>query len=787
VLRRFSIFYMKPILLILSFLSLSAAVAAQNNNTLTGYIKDKKSRESLPGAGVRCGPNITFTNNYGFFSLSLPSANPGDTVFFFAIGYNDTGILFGALQTNQPIDIQLEESSIQLKNVEISTERILLPAGLEKLSKKQIQALPSLLGEKDAMKVIQLLPGVQRGNEGNSGLYVRGGSPDQNLVILDDAPVYNLSHFFGLFSVFNGDAIKSLNFYKGNIPARYGGRLSSVLDVTMQDGNKSEWKGEGGIGLLSSRFVLNGPLKREKSSILLAARRSYFDLLFSPLLQASNGVGLGYYFQDYNLKVNYQVNPRNYLLLSGYFGKDRFKFSEATSIKKIRNYNRFYWGNSTATLRWNHLGLRNSFVHTALIINKYQFTVDFKNLKAQDADRILSVYSKSSSGIIDMTLKNDWFWTISKHEIRTGGMMQQHLFTPAQINFQNDLAPIQNFNFKEQIKAWEGAIYAEDHWKINPSFSTDFGLRAYVMHYENTTKLFPEPRINISYKRPDLPLFQIGYTRTNQFLQLLSNSGISLPTDFWVPSTKEIHPQQADQLSLGAKGSFHEHVYNWSIELYYKQMRNISAYREGSSFIDFSDPTNATPRLVPWRDIILQGSGNAKGLEVLLEKKLGSLTGWLAYTLSKTTHQFAEINNGKAFTPFFDRRHSLNLTAIYKPNPRRTFAVIWVYASPNPVPVPVRTLPVLIDGAIQYVPYYGNRGSIRERNYHRLDLSVQFHKQKKRYLRTWEIGVYNVYNRKNPFYYNLSQKEQASGQSILQVEARSFFMFIPNIAYNFSF
>jgi hypothetical protein len=755
--------------------------------TFGGYILDAASKEALPGATVFCGSTGTTSNVYGYFSVK---AVPTDSIRIVLAGYLSQTIAAGDLQDKDGVvQILLEERSRLLSGVDVVARNEKQETGVDQLSKAQIRALPALMGEKDALKAIQLLPGVQRGNEGNSSLFVRGGTADQNLVLLDEAPVYNLNHFFGLFSVFNGDAIKDLNFYKGFIPAKFGGRLSSVLEMTMLDGNKERWKGEGGIGLLSSRIVLQGPLKKNRSSVLVAARRSYFDLLFSPFLRASNGIGLGYYFQDFNLKANYALNQKNYLIASAYFGKDRFRFSEPAGLEanSKRDYNRLYWKNATTTLRWNHIGRQARFSNTSLIFNRYQFGTDYEDFRGEADQKPLSVYSNSVSGITDLTFKHEWWLTLAGMEVRTGALVTQHLFVPANIRYRNDLTPIENFEQREEAKAAEGGVFWDQKLVFAKYWTLQAGIRGNWMRYDSTQSIFTEPRASLRWSKNKKLGLTLAYTRTNQMLQLLSNTGVSLPTDFWVPSTRAISPQQADQFSLGSNHKIGQRELSLGLEIYYKKMRNIAGFREGSAYIQVDNPNQVVPKIVPWRDILLQGTGDSYGLEVLLEKKQGLWTGWASYTWSKTTHQFDEINGGKPYHPFFDRRHTINLVNFYKPNPRMTFAVIWVFASPNPVALPIKSVPVQVDGDIEYVPYYGQRGQVRHRAYHRLDVSAQFHKKKRRFDRTWEFGVYNLYNQKNPFLYTLDEVKEPNGQTKLAVAAKSLFVFIPNVSYNFSF
>jgi hypothetical protein len=650
---------------------------------------------------------------------------------------------------------------------------------------RQIKTIPALLGEKDVLKVLQLMPGVQKGSEGSSGLYVRGGGPDQNLIILDDAVVYNAYHLFGFFSLFNGDALKSVELTKGGFPARYGGRLSSVLDMNMKEGSKDKLHGEGGIGIISSRLTLEGPLKKDKSSFILSGRRTYADALARPFIPNGDG---GYYFYDLTAKVNYDFGRKDKLYLSGYFGKDRFFITEKYDGNRYKTG--FNWGNATGTLRWNHLFNQKLFTNTSLIFSNYRFRI-FQDDKSKDG----ATYSLDyHSGIRDLGIKQDWdFFPNPQHALKFGVMSTYHQFTPSAVVVKD--SQVNQFSRDvEAIDVVESGLYAEDTYRPFDKVRLNAGFR--LSHYaaEGRQYFRPEPRLAASYSlREDLSV-KASYALMNQYVHLLSNTGIGLPTDLWVPTTARVKPQQSQQVAAGIAKDFIDRGLQLTVEGYYKKMDNIIGYREGASFLLIEDGPEGASR-VSWEDNVTAGQGWSYGTELLLQKKSGRFSGWVGYTLSWTQLQFDELNFGRKYYARYDRRHDLSLVGIYEISPRITLSGSWVYGTGNAITLPVSEylagehVPTAQGGRYgSYLNDYGPKNSFRMAAYHRLDLGIQFHKKMRRHERTWEFSLYNAYSRQNPFFYFTESKtDQATGISKAVLKQIALFPIIPSFSYNFKF
>lgn len=786
---------MKKVLLYFVLLIPVINVAQKNSFTISGYITETGSKENLPGVNIYV-PKLksgTTTNTYGFYSLTLPSDSVELVISY--VGYKPQIIKF-FLSANTPMDFALENNA-QLKEVVVSdtkVERISEDVQMSKIDIpiEQIKNLPALLGEKDVMKVIQLLPGVQKGSEGSSGIYVRGGGPDQNLIILDDATVYNANHLFGFFSLFNGDALKSVELTKGGFPARYGGRLSSVIDMQMKDGNKEKIHGEAGIGLIASRLTMEGPIKKNKASFLFSARRTYMDVLALRFSSPSEPK-TGYFFYDLNAKVNYVIDYKNKLYLSGYFGKDKFyiRESKTDAAAGIRDRGGIDWGNATATLRWNHLINEKLFSNVSLIFTNFLFNIGFESSNKSDTYKL-----RYFSGIRDYSAKADFdYYPNSKHSIKTGIYATYHYFRPDAValkeSHQGSNAPDMTFNAHTNINTYETAAYVEDAFKISEKWRTNVGFRFSNFNVRNESYFNPEPRVSLKYAiRPALSV-KASFATMNQYIHLLSNSGVGLPSDLWVPATNRVKPQQSQQIAAGiAKDlKIKEADYQLSLEGYYKKSRNIIGYKEGASYLNFDFDENGNYKFT-YEDIVTSGKAESYGAEVFLQKKTGKFTGWIGYTLSWTWLKFDELNFGKRFPARYDRRHDISVTGTYKINDHITVSLVWVYGTGNAV-----TLPLSIyqldglnwsgwTGNKKPVYDYGEKNSFRMAPYHRLDLGVQFHKQRKRYERIFEVGVYNAYNRKNPFYYTTSYDYITQTTKLKQI---SLFPIIPSVTWTFKF
>ena len=776
--------------------------------TISGYVYEKGSRETLIGVNVyetSLGVGVT-TNSYGYYAITLPS----DTVevIFSYVGYQLQNRSF-YLNDNIRLDIELEPG-VELEEVVITNEmsrRISQNTRMSHVEVPILQArtIPSLLGEKDMFKVLQLMPGVQSGTEGTSGFYVRGGGPDQNLIILDDAPVYNASHLFGFFSVFNGDAVKNMQLYKGGFPARFGGRLSSVLDIQMKDGNKQKIEGEAGIGLLSSRLTLEGPVVRDKASFLVSGRRTYLDLLARPLMpEDSRG---GYFFYDLNTKFNYDIDPNNRIFASGYFGRDKFFFRDKYSDDRFTDETEggLFWQNSTATVRWNHIFNEKLFANASFIFSDYTLQIYSDDEYKDNLDGSLEKYElKYNSGIRDLGFKYDLSWNpIPNHHIRAGIQVLHHEFTPSAIVLRDD--DTDTFEHSaEKHRSVESGIYAEDEISIGSRLRVNPGIRFSQFFIRGKSYHGLEPRFASNLiLMPELS-WKFSYAAMNQYVHLLSTTGIGLPTDLWVPSTDRISPQSSYQLASGFAYDWLRPSLELSVEGYYKKSSNIIGYKEGASFLLIDDPSGANE--FSWQDNITSGEAWAYGIEFLLQRKQGRLSGWIGYTLSWIEHRFNELNFGEVFPARYDRRHDVSVVGIYEVSPRITLSATWVYATGNTFDLATGRFPVIphqvhdqdITGNnfwFTSANVYDKKNSFRAASYQRLDVGIQFNKNINRFSypvkRTIEIGAYNAYNRKNPFFYYWRESYHSYQENITESERKlmqfSLFPIVPSISVNYKF
>ena len=771
-------------LILCALLGLPTLLIGQNV-VLSGYISDADSGESLFGANVFVAnqPELgTSSNEYGFFSLSLP---PGDYLIKCTyLGYQDwekevglskemrLNIALSEGVTFNPVVVVSSAGDDQVQNTKM---------GVNELQVSTIKQLPVLFGEVDILKALQLLPGVMSGGEGNTGFYVRGGGPDQNLILLDEAVVYNSGHLLGFFSVFNPDAIKSTNLYKGAMPAQYGGRLSSVVDVRMREGNEKHYQLEGGIGLVASRLTAQGPIQKDKSAFIVSGRRSYAFDLAQPFLKNTAFAGTNYHFYDLNTKINYRFSDKDRLYLSGYFGRDVLQYQSA---ERAFYFNMEY-GNATGTLRWNHLLNDKWFMNLSLIYNEYDFS-----FAGGQAEFGVDVFS----GIQDWNAKLDFdYYPNAQHYVQFGAQYIYHRLTPniatatnGEIEFSNEL---------EDQFAHEAGWYVQDEWKLHPKFSLNFGARlSYFQQlgpytskidgteYEAKAPVADywgiEPRITSRWTlRPGQSL-KAGVSRTNQYLHLVSNSTSTLPTDVWVPSSELIQPQIGWQYGIGYFRNFKNDLYESSIELYYKDLQNQIDYRENYVNNVADDLENQ----------FVFGDGRSYGVEFFLKKRKGDLNGWIGYTWSKTDRIFPEINDGNPYPTTYDRRNDLSLVANYKLSDKWTFGAVFVFGTGNTF-TPLQSLYFIEQNL---TVEYGDRNSARLPPYHRLDLSANFtpkpeKNKEKDFQAFWSFSVYNVYNRQNPFfvYYNLDADLNAgtAQASALQV---SLFPIIPSVSWNFS-
>ncbi len=776
------------------FIALPISAFSQKKYSISGYVREKESRELLPGVNIYL-PNLkvgTITNNYGFYSIVLPEG-VYEVVYSF-VGY-DHVVQSIELKANKLVDVEL--TGITLQEVVISGEkgqRISESTDMSMISLpvQQIKQLPSLLGEKDVFKALQLLPGVQKGSEGNSGIYVRGGGPDQNLIILDDAPVYNASHLFGFFSIFNGDALKSVELIKGGFPARYGGRLSSVIEMTMKDGNKQKFSGEAGIGLISSRLVLEGPIKKNVSSFIVSGRRTYIDALIRPFMTREERAG--YYFYDLNAKVNYDIGPKDRVYLSGYFGRDKFNVVTKYGDNE-REEGGLYWQNATATARWNHLFGSRVFSNTSLIYSQYTLSIYNYTKENQNAYTL-----KYSSGIRDLSAKYDLEYNASPfYHLKTGFSLTNHMFAPRAIVERDDANQVYK-NDKTNYESLEGGVYLENNLTFSENLKANAGVRLSTFVADNKNYMALEPRFVMNLRLMNNLSVKAGYAEMNQYIHLLSNTGIGLPTDLWVPSTTRVEPQHSKQISAGIAKDFTDSDVTVTVEGYYKLSDKILGYKPGASFLALDDPTEA--EAFTWEDNVTAGSGTSYGAEFLIHKKTGKLNGWVGYTLSWTKLKFDELNFGKEFWARYDRRHDISVVAIYNIKPSINFSATWVYGTGNAITLPLGDYPAITHNPLEgsgiptgsspwnpyfnYVTDYGEMNSSRMKPYHRLDFAFQFIKIRERYQRTWEVGFYNAYNRKNPFFYFIDE-EYDNNTVTTKLKQVSIFPVIPSVTYSIKF
>jgi len=802
------------VLLALAWLWCTTAEAQQEERyTISGYVEDADTGEKLIAANVFEPEKAkgTTTNVYGFFSLTLPK----DSVYL-AISYVGYETRYFRIYLDKDVNMNFAlGTGAELQEIVVTAdkyERVEQKTQMSQVSVPitQIKKLPALLGEVDILKSLQLLPGVQSGGEGTSGLYVRGGSPDQNLILLDGVPVYNVSHLFGFFSVFNADAIKNVTLTKGGYPARFGGRLSSVLEINMNEGNIKEFKGTGSIGLISSRLTLEGPIWKNRTSFIVSGRRTYLDILAKPFIKNAskqeedadfNG---GYYFYDVNAKINHKFNEKDRLYASIYTGDDRFNFKlDETSDQPLnpQDYEStlstksgLNWGNITSALRYNHLFSNKLFSNITATYSRYKLTTDL-GVNERETLNGEVVYdsdfaARYLSDVEDVSAKIDLDYLPNpSHHIRFGASATHHTFKPGALNI--DITEYQSFSVdtligQDNATSLDYTAYVEDEITIGQSFKANIGVHASAFVVEGETYTSVQPRVGLRYLLPGDLALKASYATMTQYLHFLTNEGLGLPTDLWLPSTERIAPEQSWQAAFGVAKTFNDQ-FEFSVEGYYKKMTNLISYKEGASFIDLGD----------WQDKIEQGVGESYGAEFFIQKKKGKTTGWLGYTLAWTNRQFENINGGRVYPFKYDRRHDISAVVIHEFGERISASATWVYGTGNAVTLPVsKSLVYIPDNNGDYnsveVERPSSKNAFRMDPYHRLDIGVDFIKQKKRYKRRFTIGAYNVYNRKNPFFiYSVEGDtwDPYSGTYVDQQEFRQFSIFtiIPSFSWGFEF
>ncbi|HEU4717828.1 MAG TPA: TonB-dependent receptor [Bacteroidia bacterium] len=771
-LRRFFLF----------LLLLPAAAGAQNKYTVSGNVKNKKSGESIIGAIIRI-PEVkgagAASNEYGFFSITVPEGDYTLTVSM--TGYKPQSIPL-SLHQNVHQDFMLEDTSFTQKEVVITGDRkdqnVTDPQmGAQKLDMKEVNKIPVLFGEKDVLKTIQLLPGIKSGGDGGSGFFVRGGAADQNLILLDEAPVYNASHLLGFFSTFNSDAIKDVTVYKGNAPAQYGGRLASVLDVKMNDGNNQHYHVSGGLGLISSKLNVEGPIVKNKGSFLITGRRTYADL-FLKLSNNETTKNSQLYFYDLNLKANYELNDRNRIFLSGYFGRDKIGLANTFGID---------WGNATGTFRWNHVTNERLFSNTSLIFSNYSYKISISGSTAT-----FDITSK----IRDYNLKHEYqFFPNPKNSIRFGFNSIYHTVTPGQITAEagSSINPVK----LQDRYGWENAVFISNEWKATERISITYGLRGSsfsilgkgdfysfdtegnvsdTAHYSSgqivKTYFNLEPRISGAVLINEKSSVKFSYSRNTQYLHLLSNSTSTSPTDLWIMSSPIIRPELCDQYALGYYRNFRDNTIECSAEIYYKTMQHQIDYKNGAN-TQGNDLVEGE---------LLFGIGRAYGLELFAKKNYGKFTGWVSYTLSKSERQIAGINDGNWYPVKQDRTHDVSIVLMYDLTPKWSIAATWVYNTGDAVTFPSGKY--YVDGQVQF--YYTERNGYRMPAYHRMDIGATWQRKKTdKFESSWNFSVYNVYARENA--YVITFRQDPNDASKTQAVQTSLFRLVPSVTYNFRF
>ncbi len=767
--------------LIVLLIFIESASIAQGRVNMHGFVFDAETNEVLIGAVVMdslSGKGV-ITNEFGYYNLILKSEGTVSIHVSF-IGYEKTTISFEKPEGNR-YDIYLKPG-IELgeivvtasgpkditRTTEISTIR---------LPMQEVKMLPNLFGEVDIIKAYQLTPGVQSGGEGKSELYVRGGSPDQNLVILDDIPLYYVSHFGGFFSIFNADAINDAQLIKGGFPARYGGRLSSVLDIRMKDGNMAKISGVGSIGLLSAKLMVEGPILKNRSSIMVSARKN----LMTPF--HLTGDGIKYNFYDLNTKLNYRLSDKDRLFFSFYAGKDFVNIKSGSS----NNYaaSSVNWGNVAMALRYNRVYNEKLFGNFIIATTRYQYINRFENEITTDI-KYQSLNNRLITGINDLMLKGNFLLQVSNSfQMKFGYNATYHTITPNDEIYEKKVDERTVFRtYNSQINIFENALYIENEILL-PFVGINAGLRFVHLTLEQKNYNYPEPRFNMNVSLQSNFSLKASYTLTNQFLHLLSYSGAGMPADYWMPSTEKVKPSQAKQFTLGLAKTFRDGLFQLSIEAYHKQLEGLIAFKPGASL---------TGNLSSWENVVVtNGRGVNYGVEIFLQKSIGRTTGWAGLTLAKAERKFTDLNEGKSFPFKYDRLLDISLVWNYKVNKGIFISATWTYGSGYPVTLATERY----ESGGMDVFVYDEINSFRMRDYHRLDIAINFPLTTKWGERTWSFSIFNLYNRDNPFYYyykrDMVQVSNDLGtgwsdkEGQLKLYQRSLFGFFPSISYNFKF
>lgn len=783
---------MRFFLLLFTCLCLINIVSSQSTILISGYLKDSLTGERLIGANIYDIISLkgTSSNSFGYYVVKLNKQGIVKLQYSYVgykpyqISFNTNGdtIISVSLVSNNSLEqviVKGEKSREELTEISKIT---LLPA--------QVKKLPSFTGEPDLLKAFQLMPGISQGTEGTSGLYVRGGSPDQNLFLLDDVPLYNVMHLGGLYSVFDPSALKSVDLYKGGFPARYGGRISSIMDIRNNDGNIKQYNSEIGLSLLLSKLFIEGPLKKGKASFMFSIRRSNLDLytfLYNKFLSGQND-NIAYYFYDVNLKLNYIINDRNRVFMAFYKGIDNFynKYNESqyTSGFDYKGYSGIKWGNTAISARWQHI-FANQVTNNLTVASTFYKYENKNNFKAFNKEQNIGSSSEYSliSNIHDLIIKSDLQIPINTNHIKTGFEGAFHTFNPSAIHssYSTSDSLVTNPSNKNVIKAFSGSFYAERVFDLTEKISANFGFR-YNLFYTNSTFFqSPEPRIIINYSFYSAWAIKASYCKMSQNIHLLTNSGTGLPSDLWVPSTQQAHPEKSDQVTIGVTHTTSSNNYKISAEMYYKTLSNLIEYKEGVLVYSSNES---------WEEKVEKnGKGYAEGIELMIEKQYGRLTGWLSYTLSKTERKFNNIQNGESFPFKYDQRHNFSIVLNYAISEKLSASAVWQYHTGNAITLATGKYEILTQNyyyngqqQMKEIHIYSKRNAYQMPAYHKLDLGLNYTKTKRRGTAIWNIGIFNAYNHQNAYFLFFKEKN-----GVTKLYQQSLFPILFNFGYTYKF
>lgn len=784
----------------LYILILMIGQTAYSQVSISGFISDKNTGEKLINANIYDNDKkiATCSNSFGYYAITIKN-NVDYKIRFSYIGYNTQEVLIN-IKKDTVINIALQSSNIidEVTVVGVQNRTNKAEMSLVKIPIKQIEAIPMLAGEPDIIKAMQLMPGIKSGHEGQSGMFVRGGSHDQNLVLLDDVPIYNINHLGGFVSVFNTDAINSLELYKGGFPARYGGRLSSIMDIRMKDGNSKKHQANITIGVISSKLQVEGPIKKDTTMFMISGRRFMYDLFTRPITKISDNKTFAYTFYDFNVKLSHKFTDKDRMFFSFYSGKDKILNKKKDKQDEELMKNNANWGNSLVSLRWNHIFGKRFFSNITTSYTKYAYNSQTL-IESTSRDESYKLDYSFGSKINDLLFKTDFNILLSNYAFRFGTNHTYHIFNPnTTLLSQTGNSENNNFENTQKYTAFESSFFIENEIRILKNININIGGRINNYVIDNKNYVAPEPRAILSFVIPDFATFNLSYSQMTQFVHLLSYSGAGLPGDLWMPTTKDIPPQNSNIIAVGINKNIGKLKADFSVEAYYKKMNQLIDYKDGTGFTG-NNPKN-------WESLIETGGiGESKGIEFLFQKDYGIIKGWLSYTLSRTTRQFDNINNGNEYLFTYDATHDFSATANYYINEKVYLSATWVYNTGRAITMPNEIIKLVrinnsnIDniGEIKIEEYTISsalsKNNLRMKPYHRLDVGLSYKRIKKGKERIWNFSIYNAYNRQNAYYYLtvLKNEKDASGnetgKTIRKTYQRSLFPIIPSLSYSIKF